>query len=120
MKQEVNSYSVRTYARTYDRALGATRSFSMRPRVPNFVWMAMIVLAVAALSYSAYSKSRGQERAAKDSYEQTAARVENAKSANRHTRAQTARIKQNARTAAAAAQSQLGYVRRNEVVVAVR
>lgn len=120
MKQEVNSYSVRTYARTYSRALDLTRSTSMRPRVPNFVWLAMIVLAIAALSYSAYSKSREQERAAQDSYQQTAARVENARNVNQQMRERTMRIKQNARTAAQAAQNHLGYVRRNEVVVSVR
>jgi cell division protein FtsB len=90
------------------------------PKIPNYVWLAMIILAVSALSYSAYDKAREQEREAQASYHQTSTRVENARSVNRQIKEQTRRIRQNPRTAAQAAQDKLRLVRPNEIVVSLR
>jgi len=98
----------------------ATRSLWRIPRFPNYVWLAMIILTVSALSYSAYSRAREQEREARDSYNETSARVENAKSANKQIKDQTTRIRQNPAVAAQAAQNHLRLIRRNEVVVSLR
>ncbi len=87
--------------------------------MPNFVWLAMIILTVSALSYAAYDNAREQEREAEDSYNQTSTRVENARSANKQIKEQTQRIRQNPRTAAQTAQGQLRLLRRNEIVVAI-
>ncbi len=120
MKQAVNLYSTRTSARARSVGFDATRLLALAPRFPNYVWLAMIILTISALSFSAYSRAREQEREARNSYNETSARVENAKSANRQIEEQTTRIKQNPEVAAQAAQNQLRLIRRNEVVVSLR
>jgi hypothetical protein len=80
----------------------------------------MIILTISALSYSVYSRAREQEREAKDSYNETSARVENAMSVNKQIKDQTTRMKQNPGAAAQAAQNQARMIRRNEVVVSIR
>lgn len=120
MKQAVNLYSTRTSAGVRSAGFGATWALSWAPRFPNYVWLAMIILTISALSYSAYSGAREQEREARNSYDETSARVENTRNANRQIEEQTARIKQNPETAAQAAQNQLRLIRRNEVVVSLR
>ena len=97
-----------------------TRILGRIPRFPNYVWLAMIILTISALSYSAYSRAREQEREAKDSYNETSTKVENAKSMNRQIKEQTTRIRQNPEVAAQAAQNQLRLIRRNEVVISLR
>ncbi|MGE0128026.1 MAG: hypothetical protein AB7U82_08100 [Blastocatellales bacterium] len=120
MKQVVNLYSTKTSARARSVGFDGARLLSLVPRFPNYVWLAMIILTISALSYSAYSSAREQEREARNSYNETSARVENAKSANRQIKEQTTRIKQNPEVAAQAAQNQLRLIRRNEVVVSLR
>ncbi len=120
MKQAVNSYSTRTSVRVRSVGFEGARSLWWMPRFPNYVWLAMIILAISALSYSAYSSAREQEREARDSFNETSARVENAKNANRQIKEQTTRIKQNPEVAAQAAQNQLRLIRRNEIVVSLR
>jgi hypothetical protein len=80
----------------------------------------MIILTIAALSYSVYTRAREQEREARDSYNETSAQVENAKNMNRRIGDKTNRIKQNPESAAQAAQNQSRMIRHNEVVVSLR
>jgi cell division protein FtsB len=80
----------------------------------------MVILTISALSYSAYSRAREQEREARDAYNETSARVENVKSMNKQIKEQTTRIRQNPEAAAQAAQNQSRMIRRNEVVVSLR
>jgi hypothetical protein len=125
LRQGVNSYSARTSARirrASGRYLGFDDAQSLRraPRFPNYVWLAMIILTVAALAYSVYTRAREQEREARNSYNETSAQVENAKSVNKQIKNQTDRIKQNPEAAAQAAQSQARMLRRNEVVVSLK
>jgi hypothetical protein len=80
----------------------------------------MIILTIAALSYSAYNRAREQEREARDSYKETSAQVENAKYMNKRIKDKTTRIKRDPEAAAQAAQSQSRMIRRNEVVVSLR
>lgn len=121
MKQAINSYPTRIHSvRGYPKTATGVRLAWKMPRIPNFVWLAMVILAISAFSYSAYSRSRQQEREAREAYDNTAARVENAKNVNRQIKEQTARIRQNPQASAQAAQDQLRLVRRNEIVVSVR
>ena len=121
MKQAVNSYSARTSASVrpvgFDGVAGLRRRAS---RFPDYVWLAMIILTISALSYSAYTRAREQEREARDSYNETSAQVENAKSVNKQIKDQTTRIRQNPEAAAQAAQNQSRMIRRNEVVVSLK
>ena len=121
MKREVNTYA-RAYAgRNYPTALtGSKVTWRKMPRIPNFVWLAMIVLAITALSYSAYNRSRQQEEEARASYNETATRVQNTRLTNRRIKEQTARIRQNPLASAEKAQEQMRLLRPNEIVVSVR
>jgi hypothetical protein len=101
----------------FDGAAGLLRR---APRLPNYVWLAMIILTISALCYSAYTRAREHEREARESYNETSARVENAKRANMRIKDQTNRIRQNPEAAAQAAQNQSRMIRRNEVVVSLR
>lgn len=80
----------------------------------------MIILAVGALSYTAYTNSRDLEREARSAYIELSERVENVKNENKRIKDQTQRIKQNPVAAASAAQNQTRMIRRNEVVVSPR
>jgi cell division protein FtsB len=125
LRQGVNSYSARTSARirrASDSYIGFDDAQSLRrgPRFPNYVWLAMIILTVAGLAYSVYTRAREQEREARNSYNETSAQVENARSVNTQIKNQTDRIRQNPEAAAQAAQSQSRMIRRNEVVVSLK
>jgi hypothetical protein len=89
------------------------------PRIPNHVWLAMIILALFALSLSTLMRSREQEREARASYIYTQTRVENARGVQRDMSERTGQIRNDPRVAAQVAQDQLRLVRANEVVVAV-
>ncbi|HEY8461451.1 MAG TPA: hypothetical protein VIM99_13770 [Blastocatellia bacterium] len=80
----------------------------------------MIILTVAALAYSVYTRARDQEREARNSYNETSAQVESLKSENQRIKNQTIRIKENPEAAAQAAQIQSRMIRHNEVVVTLR
>jgi hypothetical protein len=90
------------------------------PRIPNHVWLAMIVLAVMALSVSTLMRSREQEREARATYDYTRTRVENARERQRDMRERTGQIRNDPRVAAQVAQEQLHLLRVNEIVVAAQ
>jgi hypothetical protein len=89
------------------------------PDIPNYVWLAMIILAVSALSISTLIRSQAQEREAKANYSMVKTRLENAKGINQQIKEQTLRLKNNPQVAAQAAQGELRLLRPNEIVVAV-
>jgi cell division protein FtsB len=113
-----NSYPVRTISRGYITDAGLRDAWWI-PEIPNYVWLAMIILAVSALSISTLMRSQAQEREAKASYTSVKTRLENAKGINRQIKEQTQRIKNNPEVAAQAAQDELRLLRPNEIVVAV-
>jgi Flp pilus assembly protein TadG len=100
------------------RASSRARVKSRIPKVPNYVWLAMIVLAFTALSFSTYRRAQDTEQDAVQSHAVVSSRVQNVKAANKQIKKQTEQIKTNPRAAEAAAQQQLRVLRRNEVVVA--
>ncbi|MEO6723912.1 MAG: hypothetical protein ABIP14_01295 [Blastocatellia bacterium] len=135
MKRITNSYSARNRSAhaiaTRARALpiGAvtgTRTPSRAivkswiPHIPNYVWLAMIVLTFTALSVSTYRRAQGIEQEALQSQAIVFSRVENLRATNQQIKHLTAQIKTNPRAAEAAAQQQLRVLRRNEIVVARR
>jgi len=107
-------------AGTHAGARASSRSSvrSWIPQIPNYVWLAMIVLAFSALSVSTYRRAQDAEQDALQSHAVVSSRLENAKATNRQIKQQTEQIKTNPRAAEAAAQQQLRVLRRNEVVVA--
>lgn len=88
------------------------------PHIPNYVWLAMIVLTFTALSVSTFLRAQQAEQEAVQSHAVVSSRVENVKATNKHLKQQTAQIKTNPRVAEQAAQKQLRVLRPNEVVVA--
>jgi cell division protein FtsB len=120
LKQEVNLYSARLSASVRSYSFDRSRTLRRTPRFPNYGWLAMIILTVAALAYSVYTRAREQEREAKNSYNETSAQVENVKSVNKMIKAQTTSIRQNPEAAAQAAQNRSRMLRPNEVVVSIR
>ncbi|MFN0084541.1 MAG: hypothetical protein ACKVX9_04065 [Blastocatellia bacterium] len=121
MKGEVNTYAKAYTAKSYPTTLtGSGVAWRKMPRIPNFVWLAMIIVAITALSYSAYNRSRQQEEEARASYNETAMRVENARVTNRRIREQTDRIRRNPAASAEKAREQMRLLRRNEIVVSIR
>ncbi len=119
MKRVANSYSARTISAVAYAPASGVRFFWWIPYLPNYVWLAMIILTVTALSVSTLMRSQEQEREAKASYSYTRTRVESAKSVNRQIREQTRQIRQNPLMAEQKAQDQLRLLRPNEIVVAV-
>jgi cell division protein FtsB len=88
------------------------------PAIPNYVWLAMILLTATLLAFSTLWRSRGQLQTAQSRRAVTQSRLAQAASANDELKQQTQQLRTNPRTAAQAAQAQLHYVKRNEVVIA--
>ena len=121
MKRVNNSSSRSVMALRYGggRPVTPAEYLSFIPRIPNFVWLAMMILTVVALSISTLTRSLEQEREARASYSYTQDRVDRARGINRSLRERTVQIKSDRRVAVQVAQDQLHLVRANEVVVAV-
>lgn len=114
----ISTVSVGTRATTKAKAAGEARSESWIPHIPNYVWLAMIVLAFSALSVSTYLRAQDAEREAVQSHALVSSRVENVKAVNKQIKHQTQQIKTDPHVAEQAAQKQLRVLRPNEVVVA--
>jgi hypothetical protein len=119
LKRVSNSYSARAVSALNYGPTAAERYLWWVPQIPNYVWLAMIVMALFALSISTLMRSREQEREARASYIQAQTRVENARGVQRDIKERTGQIRNDSRVAAQVAQDQLRLVRANEVVVAV-
>lgn len=122
MKRVAYSYSARTssiraYAITATKAGAEIRQWL--PHIPNYVWLAMIILTAMALSVTSYLRAQDMEREAKTTHSFVMTRVEDAKALNQQLKKQNQQLKQNPRVAERAAQEQLRVLRRNEVVVAL-
>lgn len=134
MKRVANSYSARNRSaqavvvrtRAISTVSAGTRATSKAkavaeswiPHIPNYVWLAMIVLAFSALSVSTYLRAQDAEREAVQSHALVSSRVENVKAVNKQIKHQTQQIKTDPHVAEQAAQKQLRVLRPNEVVVA--
>jgi hypothetical protein len=119
LKRINNSYSARTVSALNYGPRTTARYFWWFPRIPNHVWLAMVILTLFALSLSTLMRSQEQEREARASYVHTQSRVETARGLQLDVRERTGRIRNDPRVAAQVAQDQLRLVRANEVVVAV-
>jgi hypothetical protein len=117
LKRVSNTHSARTISALNYGPTAGERYLWWVPHIPNYVWLAMVVMAFFALSISTLMRSREQEREARASYIETQTRVENAKGVQRDIRERTGQIRNDPRVAAQVAQDQLRLVRANEVVV---
>lgn len=120
MKRVANSYSARSMAIATYAPETATRLLSWVPSIPNYVWLAMIILAVSALSMTAAMRASTQEAEASSSYSYIQTRVENARAVNLQLREQTRQIRTDPALAGQVAQDRLRLTRVNEIVLAVK
>jgi cell division protein FtsB len=105
--------------RTHAPALGE-RIAAFAPTIPNYVWLAMLLLAATLLALSTLVRAGGQAAQARNAHADTQSRLIQAQTANSELKNQTRQLRQNPRAAAQAAQAQLHYVKRNEIVVGLR
>jgi cell division protein FtsB len=96
------------------------RVAALVPPIPNYVWLAMLLLAATLLGVSTMLRARGQLTTAQNNYAVSDSRLTQALAANSEIKDKTALIRTNARAAAQAAQEQLHYVKPNEIVIATR
>jgi hypothetical protein len=118
LKQVVNSYSA-NLTFTEAPALGE-RVAALVPPIPNYVWLAMLVLAATLLGVSTMQRARSQMVTARNNYAATDARVARAQAANTEIKDKTNLIYNNTRAATKAVQEQFPYVKSNEIVIATR
>jgi cell division protein FtsB len=90
------------------------------PRLPGYVWLAMIIIAAAALSFGTIARARGEMRQARTAHAQAHAQVKLVESANELLKSRLQNLQQDHRAIERAAQDRLNYVRPNEVVVSTR
>jgi hypothetical protein len=90
------------------------------PRLPNSVWLAMIVVAAAALAFATIVRSSAEVRNSRRMFAQSSEEARQAGISNQRLRD---RIQDPRKTSAAAdriAQDRMTYLRSNEIVIAVK
>jgi hypothetical protein len=90
------------------------------PRLPNFVWLAMIVIAAGALAFATMVRSSAEARNSRRMFAQSSEDARQADISNQRLRG---RIQDSRRTSAAAdriAQDRMTYLKSNEIVIAVK
>ncbi len=88
-------------------------------KVPNFVWLAMIVIAATALSLNTIAREREEFRRAHAALAQAQGQVTQAQTANRRLKDGINNLKNDPHAVECAAQERLNYLRSNEIAVAV-
>jgi len=89
-------------------------------KVPNFVWLAMIMMATAALSFSTLTREKAEARSAQTAYSQTQGRAQQTQAENERLTSEIKRLKGNSRASRQAVRDRLNYVRPNEIIVSIR
>lgn len=90
------------------------------PSIPNYVWLAMFLLAALLLAGGTMLRTRTQVQVAANNHAATQTRLLAAQSENAVLKERTAQLRNNVRAAAQMAQTQLHQVRANEVVIATK
>jgi cell division protein FtsB len=88
--------------------------------IPNYVWLAMFLLAALMLAGGTMLRSRAQVQVAANAHAVTSARLAAANSENAALKERTTLLRNNLRAAAQVAQEQLHQVRANEIVIATK
>ena len=87
-------------------------------KIPNYVWLAMILTAATALSLNAMTRESEEVRRAEAARSQTAGRVTQAQTSNQQLKGEVQSLKNDPEVAARAAQERLNYLRPNEIMIA--
>ena len=115
MKQVVNSYSA---SLTFPQSPAwRERVATLVPPIPNYVWLAMLLLAATLLGSSTLWRAHGQMTTARNAQAVTNSRLLQAQTTNDEIKTQTHLIRTDAQAATQAAQERLHYVKANEIVI---
>jgi cell division protein FtsB len=117
LKPMASSYSA-SFAVTQVSPAIRERVAAFVPAIPNYVWLAMILLTATLLSISTLLRSRSQMQTAQRVHAATESRLVQVQSTNDAIKNQTVQLRTNRRAAAQTAQTQLHYVKHNEIVIA--
>ena len=87
-------------------------------KIPNFVWLAMIMLAATALSLNTIAREREEVHRAQAVLAQAQGQVSQAQNVREQLKVEIKTLKDDPRAVERAAQERLHYLRSNEIVVA--
>ena len=113
MKPVVNS----SLSKVNNHQIAAARSVWWAVKIPNFVWLAMIITAMAALSFSTLTREKAEARSAQTAYSQTQVRAQQTQAENQQLASEINRLKGNSRASRQAVRERLNYIRPNEIIV---
>jgi hypothetical protein len=119
-QEEALRTAIATTARLNYSDASSIRIAQAWPRLPNFVWLAMIVVAAGALAFATMVRSSAEARNSRRMFTQSSEEARQADISNQRLRS---RIQDSRRTSAAAdriAQDRMTYLRSNEIVIAVK
>jgi cell division protein FtsB len=122
LKPVVNSSSTRTLARTWTQinpALGVRAAWRVL-QLPSYVWLGMVILAMAALSVTAMVRGREASRLAQASLAARQQQLQTVKAVNTRLSADVNDFKRNPNAAEREARKRLNYVAANEIVIVPR
>lgn len=116
MKQGLESSSVKSYP----SQLVVPHASLEALRIPNYVWVVTVILALALLAVAAVYREREGLRQATAAHAFTKQKFEISELGNAMTRREIASLKNDKDVIAQKAQEKLNYVRPNEIVVVMR
>ena len=118
MKPVANLYSISLPQSS--ATLSWQRVAAYVPAIPNYVWLAMFLLAALLLASSTMLRMRNQVQVAANHHAVTQSRLITAQSQNAALKERTTQLRTNVNAAAQVAQEQLHQVRANEIVIATK
>jgi cell division protein FtsB len=89
-------------------------------RIPNYVWLAMIITAAAALALNTIAREREEVRRAQTALAQTQGRAAQTQTVNQRLKDEIKGLKNDPRAIGRAAHERLNYVHQNEIVIATQ
>ncbi|HYE74842.1 MAG TPA: septum formation initiator family protein [Blastocatellia bacterium] len=116
MKPAVNSYSTKTQV----NPLIGIRGLLQALHLPAYVWLGMVILAMAALSVTTLVRGREAARLAEASYQARQQQLQTMMANNEHLRHETASFKSDPKAIEREARKKLNYVAPNEIVIIPR
>jgi cell division protein FtsB len=116
LKQGLNSSATKSYPNQLVVPHASWEAF----RLPNYVWIVMMLIAMALLATAAIYREREGLRTAQRSHQYTEQKMQEANRSNTLLRHNLQALKQDKSALAQQAQTNLNYLRPNEVIVVMR
>ena len=90
------------------------------PRLPNFVWLAIIVIAAGALAFATMIRSSVEARNSRRMFTQSSEEIRQAEISNQRLRSRLQDSRRTSATAGRIAQDRMTYLKSNEIIIAVK